>query len=56
MLPNQSGDTRNAFIDALVSCLLKVKETLAAQQGSIDEMLQLTALLGNHHWEKIVEL
>ena len=49
MLPNQSGDTRNAFIDALVSCLLKVKETLAAQQGSIDEMLQLTALLGNHH-------
>ncbi|KAF2844099.1 hypothetical protein T440DRAFT_484439 [Plenodomus tracheiphilus IPT5] len=48
VLPNQSGDTRNAFIDALVSCLLKVKETLAAQQGSIDEMLQLTALLGNH--------
>jgi len=47
VLPNQSGDTHSAFVDALVSCLLKVKETLAAQQGSIDEMLQLTALLGN---------
>jgi len=47
-LPNQSGDTHNAFVDALVSCLLKVKETLATQQGSIDEMLHLTALLGNH--------
>ncbi|OWY49380.1 hypothetical protein AALT_g11048 [Alternaria alternata] len=49
---NQTGDAQTAYF---VSCLLKVKESLAAQQGaiavqqgSIDEMLQLTALLGHH--------
>lgn len=52
VLGNQTGDTQTAYF---VSCLLKVKESLAAQQGaiaaqqgSIDEMLQLTALLGDH--------
>lgn len=45
--PNPSRDTRGAFVDALVSCLSRVKETLVAQQSSIDEMLQLAALLRN---------
>jgi hypothetical protein len=47
-LPKKTGDAREIFINALVSCLLKVRETLAAQQGSIEEMLQIVALLDDH--------
>lgn len=45
--PNQSGDTRSAFVDALESLLLRFQETLLAEKGSIDEMLDLVALLRN---------
>jgi hypothetical protein len=48
VLPKKTGDARDTFINALVSCLLKVKETLAAQQVSVEEMLQMVALLDDH--------
>jgi hypothetical protein len=48
VLPKKTGDARDTFINALVSCLLEVKETLAAQQGTIKEMIQMVALLDDH--------
>ncbi|ENI03145.1 hypothetical protein COCC4DRAFT_25322 [Bipolaris maydis ATCC 48331] len=56
MIPEPSGDTRSAFTDALESCLLRVQErvlrlqeTVLAEKGSIEEMLQLAALLRSQH-------
>lgn len=48
-LPNQSGDARDTFINAAVSRLREVEDTLATQQGFIHEMLQMAALLGIRH-------
>jgi hypothetical protein len=56
MLPKKTGDARDTFINALVSCLLKVRKTLAAQQSSIKELLQMVALLDDHQWDEQVEL
>jgi hypothetical protein len=58
VLPKKTGDGRDTFINALVSCLLEVKETLAAQQGSIEKLLQMVklALLDDQQWDEQVKL
>lgn len=48
VLPNQSGDARDTFINAILSRLHEMEDTLVAQQGFIKEILQMAALLGNH--------
>ena len=49
VLPNKSVDARDTFISALVSRIVEMKDTLVAQQRSIEEILQMAPLLDNYH-------
>jgi hypothetical protein len=46
--PHQMDDTRDTLIRALMSRVYEMRDTLAAYQESLNEILQMAALLGNH--------
>lgn len=45
--PHQLGDARDTLINALISRVYEMRNTLAAYQESLNEILQMAALLGS---------